>query len=159
MQKHVNLVDLVKSFPTNVFLQHLASKQQRTSLIKFDHWMKNQSEVCSISNLSTKVLGTGGMVYTMLFMLLRMFDKSYGMGGRFAAGVQAGGPVNLWSVNLKTLVLVAVLSTSYMAHFSAPKFYADFKDATVPRFNKVVATAFAIIVAWAANRRFKIFKV
>ena len=35
-QKHVNLVDLVKSFPTNIFLQNLASIQQRTSLIKFD---------------------------------------------------------------------------------------------------------------------------
>ena len=37
MQKHVNLVDLVNSFPTNIFLQILASIQQRTSLIKFDH--------------------------------------------------------------------------------------------------------------------------
>ncbi len=37
MQKHVNLVDLVKSFPTNIFLQNLASIEQRTSLIKFDH--------------------------------------------------------------------------------------------------------------------------
>ena len=48
MQKHVNLVDLVKSFPTNIFLQNLASIQQRKSLVKFDHlesWMKNQSKV------------------------------------------------------------------------------------------------------------------
>ena len=30
MQKHVNLVDLVKSFPTNIFLQNLASIQKRT---------------------------------------------------------------------------------------------------------------------------------
>ena len=37
VQKHVNLVDLVKSFPTNIFLQNLASIQQRTSLLKFDH--------------------------------------------------------------------------------------------------------------------------
>ena len=43
MQKHVHLVDLVKSFPTNIFLQTLASIQQRTSLIKFDHLEKNQS--------------------------------------------------------------------------------------------------------------------
>ena len=35
VQKHVNLVDLVKSFPTKIFLQNLASIQQRT--IKFDH--------------------------------------------------------------------------------------------------------------------------
>ena len=30
MQKHVNIVDLVKSFPTNMYLQKLASIQQRT---------------------------------------------------------------------------------------------------------------------------------
>ena len=29
-------VDLVKSFPTNIYLQNLASIQPRTSLLKFD---------------------------------------------------------------------------------------------------------------------------
>ena len=54
MQKHVNLVDLVKSFPTNIFLQNLASIQKRTSPIKFAH-LDEKSEKGSISNLSTKV--------------------------------------------------------------------------------------------------------
>ena len=54
MQKHVNLVDLVKSFPTNIFLQNLASIQKRTSPIKFAH-LTEKSEKGSISNLSTKV--------------------------------------------------------------------------------------------------------
>ena len=31
MQKHANLVDLVKRFPTNIYLQNLASIQPRTS--------------------------------------------------------------------------------------------------------------------------------
>ena len=53
MQKHVNLVDLVKSFPTNIFLQNLASIQKRTSPIKFDR-LAEKSEKGSISNLSTK---------------------------------------------------------------------------------------------------------
>ena len=35
MQKHVNIVDLYKSFPTNVYLQNLASMQPRTSHVKF----------------------------------------------------------------------------------------------------------------------------
>ena len=38
MQKYVNLVnlvDLVKSFPTSIYLQNLASIQPRTSLSKF----------------------------------------------------------------------------------------------------------------------------
>ena len=54
MQKHVNLVDLVKSFPTNIFLQNLASIQQRTSPLKFAHLAEKSGEG-SISNLSTKV--------------------------------------------------------------------------------------------------------
>ena len=54
MQKHVSLVDLVKSFPTNIFLQYLASIQKRTSRIKFAH-LAETSEKGSISNLSTKV--------------------------------------------------------------------------------------------------------
>ena len=45
MQKHANLVDLVKSFPTNIFLQNLASIQKRTSPIKFDHLAENPSKV------------------------------------------------------------------------------------------------------------------
>ena len=53
MQKHVNLVDLVKSFPRNIFLQNLASIQKRTSPIKFAH-LAEKSEKGSISNLSTK---------------------------------------------------------------------------------------------------------
>ena len=54
MQKHANLVDLVKSFPTNILLQNLASIQERTSPLKFAH-LAEKSESASISNLSTKV--------------------------------------------------------------------------------------------------------
>ena len=55
MQKHVNLVDLVKSFPTNIYLQNLASIQKRTSPVKFAH-LAEKSGKRLISNLSTKVL-------------------------------------------------------------------------------------------------------
>ena len=54
MQKHVNLVDLVKSFPTNIYLQNLASIQKRTSPVKFAHFAEKSGKG-SISNLSTKV--------------------------------------------------------------------------------------------------------
>ena len=58
MQKHVNLVDLVKSFPTNVLLQNLASIQKRTNPIKFAH-LAEKSGKGSISNLSTKAWTSG----------------------------------------------------------------------------------------------------
>ena len=64
MQKHVNLVDLVKSFPTNIFLQDLASIQQRTSPIKFAH-LAGKSEKGSISNLLTKAMGE--IFYEIIF--------------------------------------------------------------------------------------------
>ena len=35
MQKYANIVDLVKSFPTSIYLQKSASTQPRTSLSKF----------------------------------------------------------------------------------------------------------------------------
>ena len=53
MQKHVNLVDLFKTFPTNIFLQNLTSIQKRTSPVKFAH-LAEKSGKSSISNLSTK---------------------------------------------------------------------------------------------------------
>ena len=59
MQKHVNPVDLVKSFPTTIFLQNLASIQKRTSPIKFAH-LAEESDNGSVSNLSTKELADAG---------------------------------------------------------------------------------------------------
>ena len=61
MQKHVNLVDLVKSFPTNIYLENLASIQKRTSPVKFAH-LAERSEKVSTSNLSTKV-HTGDLTF------------------------------------------------------------------------------------------------
>ena len=54
MQKHVNLVDLVKNFPTNIYLQKLASIQMRTNSVKFAH-LAEKSGKGSTPNLSTKV--------------------------------------------------------------------------------------------------------
>ena len=60
MQKHANLVDLVKGLPTNIYLQNLASIQKTTSLVKFAH-SAEKSEKGSISNLSTKVATAAGV--------------------------------------------------------------------------------------------------
>ena len=65
MQKHVNLVDLVKSFPTNIYLQNLASIQKRTSPVKFAH-LAQKSGKGSISNLSTKVSGDGSGIMSAI---------------------------------------------------------------------------------------------
>ena len=59
MQKHVNLVDLVRGFPTNIYLQILASIEKRTSPIKFAY-LAEKLEKGSTSNLSTKGSTGGG---------------------------------------------------------------------------------------------------
>ena len=54
----MHCVDLGESFPTNILLQNLASIQQRTSPLKFDH-LAEKSEQGSVSNLSTKAAPPG----------------------------------------------------------------------------------------------------
>ena len=71
MQKHVNLVDLVKSFPTNIYLQNLASIQKRTSTVKFAH-LAEKSGKGSISNLSTKAITVDAAVDKLSFGRLQM---------------------------------------------------------------------------------------
>ena len=55
MQKHVNLVDLVKSFPTNIFLQNFASIQKRSGNPRKFNLLAEKSDKGSVSNLSTKI--------------------------------------------------------------------------------------------------------
>ena len=53
MQKHVNLVDLVKSFPTNIDLQNLASIQPRASPV----YRRRRRERASQSSVNYPALG------------------------------------------------------------------------------------------------------
>ncbi|EJK46352.1 hypothetical protein THAOC_34982 [Thalassiosira oceanica] len=43
-------------------------------------------------------------------------------------------------------ILICMLSTAYMAHFNAPKFYTELKDNTIKRYNTVVGTSFGVSV-------------
>ena len=73
MQKHVNLVDLVKSFPTNIYLQNLALIQKRASPVKFAH-LAEKSGKGSISNVSTKACPRGAAADLHLLRRLRHAD-------------------------------------------------------------------------------------
>jgi amino acid permease len=48
-------------------------------------------------------------------------------------------------------ILLGMLSTAYMAHFNAPKFYTELKNNTVPRYVTVVAASFAAAIAIFAS--------
>ncbi|VEU40585.1 unnamed protein product [Pseudo-nitzschia multistriata] len=116
--------------------------------------------LCLLKNLKSlapfSLLGVMGMAYTAVAMTLRFLDGSYAMGdetqGKFIEQVASSlrpkfgnlGAESVFSPN--ALILVCMLSTAYMAHFNAPKFYLELKNNTIPRFNSVVKYGFGISI-------------
>jgi len=101
------------------------------------------------------LLGVIGMAYTAVAMTIRFFDGSYSMGEEPGALAEQVASVlrpkfgNLGAASVFTpnaLTLVCMLSTAYMAHFNAPKFYLELKQNTLPRFNKVVSLGFGLSI-------------
>lgn len=118
--------------------------------------------LCCVKNLSSlapfSLVGILGIVYTALVIGLRYFDSSYALpDGKFLADLESAPAFMDASIgegasllknfqNPKTLILTSMLSTAFIAHFNAPKFYRELKDAdTEPkRFHLgVVAPSFA----------------
>ncbi|RYH28750.1 hypothetical protein EON65_10980 [archaeon] len=95
------------------------------------------------------LLGLGGTLYTAIFMLVRFLDKSYAPGGKFFSQIPFKPSFNArggYAFNHLTLVLLSMLSTSYIAHYNAPKFYTELRNNTMERFNQVVGGAFGASV-------------
>ena len=67
MQKFVNLVDLVKGFPTTIYLQRFVSIQPRTSLSKFaKNSPKVRKKVRNITGLPGRPMAVRLVVYRKL---------------------------------------------------------------------------------------------
>jgi amino acid permease len=108
--------------------------------------------LCSLKSLNAlspfSLLGLSGTVYTAWFMAVRYFDKSYAVGGTFFSTIaknlqpsfntRPGGV----ALNHLSLVLISMLSTSFISHYNAPRFYSELKDAGVQRFNRVTVLSF-----------------
>lgn len=121
------------------------------------------------------LVGVAGMFYTALAMGARYLGGSYAVaapaaaataaavakkgakvaaiaGGRYVADVAADlrpqfGTVGAsGALSPNVFILVCLLSTAYMAHFNAPKFYVELKDNTLRRYNAVVASSFGISI-------------
>jgi len=114
--------------------------------------------LCLLKNLASlapfSLLGIIGMGYTTLAMAIRYFGGSYALpAGKFVADVAkefqpsfgTTGASGVLSPN--SFILICMLSTAYMAHFNAPKFFIELKDNTIERYNKVVSTSFGISIA------------
>jgi len=113
--------------------------------------------LCLMKNLSSlapfSLVGSLGMIYTAVAMAVRYFGKAYTATGGFSTDnptllrpkfgtVGAEG-----ALTPSVAILVSMLSTAYMAHFNAPKFYNELKDKTLPKYYKVVSTSFAISIS------------
>ena len=113
--------------------------------------------LCLLKDLSSlapfSLAGIAAMGYTVVAMAIRYFDGSYADANselvqdiaeslRPAIGTKGGSAV--FSSN--AFILICTLSTAYMAHFNAPKFYLELKDNTIARWNTVVATSFSISI-------------
>ncbi len=96
----------------------------------------------------TSILGLAGILYCGLFITMRLLDGSYISGGQFfddvpeafrpSFGAAADKP---WYSIFK---LIAMISTAYVAHYSAPRFWTELKVKTMPTYNKVIGMSFAI---------------
>jgi sodium-coupled neutral amino acid transporter 11 len=107
--------------------------------------------MCSMKSMNAlapfSILGHIGVLYTALVMFIRHVDGTYAPGGVFFESLaQSARPSfdlkNLPLINLRAFVLLSMLSTSYVCHYNAPKFYAELKDASPSRFNRAVYSAF-----------------
>lgn len=123
--------------------------------------------LCLLKNLSSlapfSLVGIGGMFYTSAAMAIRYSSGAYKLGapkagraavpaGKYVADLAANyqpkfgdlGASAVFSPN--AFILICMLSTAYMAHFNAPKFFIELKDNTIKRYNTVVGTSFIISV-------------
>ncbi len=113
--------------------------------------------LCLLKNLAAlapfSLLGIAGVGFTSFSMLLRYLDGSYAPGGKFFATLAASKAPKFGAVgasgaaSAKSTILLCMLSTAYLAHYNAPKYYAELRNPTVPRYNVVVASAFAASIA------------
>mmetsp|Transcript_26348 Transcript_26348/g.47528 ORF Transcript_26348/g.47528 Transcript_26348/m.47528 type:complete len:481 (-) Transcript_26348:192-1634(-) len=116
--------------------------------------------LCLLKNLSSlapfSLLGIVGMLGTTIAMAIRYLGGAYKLGvptaGKYVADVAANyqpkfgdlGASAALSPNV--FILISMLSTAYMAHFNAPKFFIELKDNTIKRYNTVVGTSFGIAI-------------
>lgn len=99
----------------------------------------------------TSVLGLCAVVYTVIFMIYRALDGSYGSSGRFVVDGIITPPSfdnsTVWNLDLKSLILVSNLGLAFIAHYNAPTYYRELKKENSTTFPNMVRTAYSILAA------------
>lgn len=117
--------------------------------------------LCLIRDLSmlsiTSIIGVLCEVGVIVFMTARYLDGSYAEGGEFFCVIEEKfrpsfpEGVALWDVHLGTIILLDSMTTAFICHYNAPKFYFTLRDRSVKRFNLAVCIAFgvaAVLYVW-----------
>lgn len=93
------------------------------------------------------LLGIVGVLFTAGVLALRLVDGTYSPGGVFYEAIAASSRPLLQSsdklVGPMIFVLVSMLSTSFIAHYNAPKFYSDLETRDQPTLAKVTDRSFS----------------
>jgi amino acid permease len=111
--------------------------------------------LCLMKNLKSlgpfSLVGIIGMFYTTFAMATRWLDGSYSAGGRFFEKLVpqfvpsfASKSIADSVFNPNIFLLISMLSTAFMAHYNAPKFYWELENNTLERYNLVVVTSFVV---------------
>ena len=114
--------------------------------------------LCLLKNLdalkTTSIMGLGGIVYCALFMAVRLVDGSYrGPSGRFFKDISDAVKPSFnkrlpgSTASHAIFVLISMLSTAFVAHYNAPKFWAELKNKTEQRYHTVIASSFGFAAA------------
>lgn len=94
----------------------------------------------------TSYTGIGAVAFTAFVILKRWLDGTYAAGGAFFAAGLPYAPAlaqrSMLRVSAGTFVLFNMLSTAYMAHTNAVRFYTELKGRSPRKFATVCAAGF-----------------
>ena len=110
--------------------------------------------LCLLEDISSlqfsSILGVAGIMFTVVFHILRVSDGTYTPeSGLFAkllsSKMQPKWPspkFTLWSVNKGTLMLVNMLCVAFLAHYNAINYYKELDGATEKRYKTAITAGF-----------------
>ena len=114
--------------------------------------------LCLLEDLSTlkfsSLLGAGGILYTVAFHALRLWDGSYAQGSEMLQHVPAKMlatwprlPLTAWKINSGTLVLINMLCVAFLAHYNAISYSEELENSTSQRYSSAIAVGFGLSTA------------
>eukprot|EP00438_Fugacium_kawagutii_P004954 Skav236195 [mRNA] locus=scaffold747:4642:6248:- [translate_table: standard] len=88
----------------------------------------------------------------VIFMIVRLASGQYRVGGQFYDSQRPGTQVawgeqsgpRIFTVNLSVFVLIGSMSTAFLAHYNAPKFYHQLRAPSTGRFRKATTGGFSV---------------